>query len=92
LLDFRLYGHYLAYTGIGCGVASLSLFAPTIVQGLGHHGVQAQLYTVPPYAVAFACTMLAAYLSDRYQSRGIIAGSALAVSTLCFTILGEQIK
>ncbi|CAK1361079.1 putative transporter [Cercospora beticola] len=87
LLDLRMYGHYLAYTGIGCGVASLSLFAPTIIQGLGYRGLHAQLFTVPPYAVAYVCTMLAAYASDRYQMRGLIAGTSLACSTLCFIVL-----
>lgn len=89
LLDLRMYGHYLAYTGIGCGVASLSLFAPTIIQGLGYRGLHAQLFTVPPYAVAYLCTMIAAYASDRYQVRGLIAGPSLACSTLCFIILGK---
>ncbi|PPJ58882.1 hypothetical protein CBER1_04465 [Cercospora berteroae] len=73
LLDLSMYGHYLAYTGVGCGVASLSLFAPTIIQGLGYRGLHAQLFTVPPYAVAYVCTMLAAYASDRYEMRGLIA-------------------
>ncbi|KAF4462700.1 MFS transporter [Fusarium albosuccineum] len=88
LKDVRLYAHYLAYTGIGCGVASLSLFAPTIVLGLGFQGLRAQLFTVPPYAFAYFYTILFAYLSDRLQNRGLVAGATCTVGTICFLVLG----
>ncbi|EPE09366.1 mfs transporter [Ophiostoma piceae UAMH 11346] len=96
LLDGRMYMHYAAYGCAGCGVASLSLFAPTIVQGLGYGGLQAQLYTIPPYAAAYVFTIVCAYLSDRFMQRGIVAaGSSLlgAVSYVALaTIPGEHFK
>lgn len=88
LKDVRLYFHYLAYMGLGSGVASLSLFSPTIVQGLGYAGLNAQLYSVPPYAVAYVWTLIAAWLSDRQKTRGLVAGISFSVGAICFIILG----
>jgi len=48
LCDIRLYAHYLVYFSKSCPFSSLSLFAPTIVKGLGYSSFQAQLMTVPP--------------------------------------------
>ncbi|KAJ5404620.1 MFS transporter [Penicillium cosmopolitanum] len=87
LLDLRLYVHYLSYIGVGCLIGSLSLFAPTIVLGLGFEGLRAQLFTVPPYAAAFFSTVAAAFISDRLKMRGVIVGSSLAVCFISFLIL-----
>ncbi|KAH8173254.1 major facilitator superfamily protein [Sarocladium implicatum] len=87
LRDYRLYAHYLAYTGIGCLISSLSLFAPTIVQGLGFEGLRAQLFTVPPYAIAFACTLVAAFISDHFRVRGPIVATALLICSATFIAL-----
>lgn len=53
LLDWRLYGHYVIYFGVSVPFSSLSLFSPSIVAGLQYVDLQAQLMTVPPYAVAY---------------------------------------
>jgi MFS family permease len=53
LTDWRLYGHYAIYFAISTPFASLSLFTPSITSGLGYIDLQAQLMTVPPYAVAY---------------------------------------
>ena len=53
LRDWRLYGHYLIYFGVSVPFSSLSLFSPSIVAGLQYVDLQAQLMTVPPYAVAY---------------------------------------
>lgn len=89
LLDFRLYVHYFAYLFVGSGVASLSLFAPTIVAGLGYKDLDAQLYTVPPYAVAYVVTLVAAWISDRYKDRGIIAGTSFLAASVSYIISGK---
>ncbi|KGO73684.1 Major facilitator superfamily domain, general substrate transporter [Penicillium italicum] len=52
LTEWRLYAHYLVYFSISVPFSSLSLFTPTITAGLGYEALQAQLMTVPPYAVA----------------------------------------
>ncbi|RSM06216.1 hypothetical protein CEP52_005851 [Fusarium oligoseptatum] len=87
LLDLRLYAHYSAYLGIGCLIGSLSLFAPTIVLGLGFEGLRAQLFTVPPYAAAFLSTIAASIVSDRFNSRGLVVGFSLGICFISFLIL-----
>ena len=58
LLDWRLYLHYFVYISVSVPFSSISLFAPTIVSGLGYEGLRAQLFTVPPYAIAFVVSVL----------------------------------
>ena len=68
-------------------MASLSLFSPSLVQGLGYRDLSAQLYTIPPYVAAFGVTMIASFLSDRFQTRGIIAGASCAMGGIAFAVL-----
>lgn len=89
LLSARLYAHYLTYLSISAGVASLSLFAPTIIAGLGYTDLQAQLFTVPPYAVAYVVTLGLAWLSDRLKCRGAIACASQVMASVAFIIQGE---
>lgn len=49
---------------------SLALFLPTLINELGYRAIDAQLFTVPPYALACVCTLVSAYLSDRLNLRG----------------------
>ena len=41
---------------------------------------QAQLLTVPPYALSAVVLLIASYLSDHYQSRGIPISCAASLS------------
>ncbi|KAI6045741.1 major facilitator superfamily domain-containing protein [Pisolithus marmoratus] len=47
------------------------VFEPTIVAGLGYTGNQAQLMSVPPFALAFLVSVISAFVSDRYGCRGL---------------------
>jgi cyanate permease len=60
---------------------TLSLFLPTIISELGYTAAQAQLLTVPPYAVATILTIIIAILSEKYKRRApfIIASSTLSI-------------
>lgn len=75
---------------IGVGVSSLSLFAPTIVSGLGYKNLQAQLFTIPPYAVAYVVTLVLAMISDHKKTRGLVAGGCFLFGTIAFIIQGES--
>ncbi|CCG82405.1 putative MFS transporter [Taphrina deformans PYCC 5710] len=59
---------------------TLSLFLPTIIKNLGYSAANAQLLTVPPYALAFITTVLAAHYSFVFRVRAafIIAGCVFA--------------
>lgn len=65
--------HYFTYLCIGIGVSSLSLSAPTLVHGIGYTGLDAQLFTIPPYACAYVVTLIAAYVTDKYERCGSVA-------------------
>jgi len=84
LLDFRLYGHYLAFLGISCALASLPLFAPAINSGRGFAGMQAQLMAVPPFAVAAAVGVVAGATADRFNSRALHAAVLATVGAIGF--------
>ncbi|KAL2204758.1 MFS transporter [Sarocladium strictum] len=68
----RLYIHYLIFFLAGPPFSSLSLFTPSITAGLGFKDLEAQLMTVPPYASAYVCMIIAAIVADRYNARGIV--------------------
>ncbi|CAK7566707.1 MAG: hypothetical protein SEPTF4163_004659 [Sporothrix epigloea] len=96
LLDGRMWLHYVIYGCAGCGVASLSLFQPTIVQGLGYADLKAQLYTVPPYAAAYVYALSASYISDKTRQRGLVAGFSFLIGLVSYIVLatlpGESFK
>ncbi|PLB46141.1 MFS general substrate transporter [Aspergillus steynii IBT 23096] len=71
LTDWRLYGHYLIYLAISCPFSSLSLFSPSIIKGLGYEDLNAQLMTVPPYAVAYVIQILTSYSADHFNARAL---------------------
>ncbi|KAF2501237.1 putative MFS transporter [Lophium mytilinum] len=71
LTDWRLYAHYAIYFGISTPFSSLSLFTPSITSGLNYKGLQAQLMTVPPYAVAYVVTLLVSWSADHFNARAL---------------------
>ena len=88
LRDWRLYAHYLAYIAISVPFSSMSLFSPTIVAGLGYAGLDAQLFTVPPYAIAFVVTVAVAWVSDRYEVRSLGTSISMFIAGACFIVEG----
>ncbi|OBT72679.1 hypothetical protein VF21_08564 [Pseudogymnoascus sp. 05NY08] len=74
-----LYG--LAFHTLSLPLYTLSLFLPTIIKALGYTAVQAQLMTVPPYAVATVLTVLVAVASEKAKRRApfIIGSSVVAI-------------
>lgn len=81
--------HYSTYLAAGSGATSLSLFSPIIVAGLGYRDLQAQLFTVPPYAVAYVVTLRVALWSDSRHMRGLFACAGFSTAAISFLILGE---
>ncbi|KAI0600336.1 major facilitator superfamily domain-containing protein [Biscogniauxia sp. FL1348] len=79
LADWRLYGHYAIYFAVSLPFSSLSLFTPSIVAGLGYHDLEAQLMTVPPWAVAYVISILNSWSGDRFNARGFHCAGAAAI-------------
>lgn len=84
LVDWRLYIHYLIYFFMSVSFSSLSLFTPSITNGLGYSSITAQLMTVPPWAAAYIFTLLVAFTSDRYNARSIHSALSMLVSAAGF--------
>lgn len=60
---------------------TLSLFLPTIIAALGYKAAEAQLLTVPPYAVATVLTIITALLSEKTHRRApfVLCTTSLAI-------------
>ena len=73
-----LYG--LGFHTMSLPLYTLSLFLPTIIKELGYTAAQAQLLTVPPYAVATILTLTVAVASEKLKLRApfIMGSSSLA--------------
>ncbi|KAK8063404.1 MFS transporter-like protein [Apiospora saccharicola] len=84
LCDWRLWGHYLVYFGISTPFSSLSLFTPSITAGLGFKDLEAQLMTVPPYAVAYVVQILTSYSADYFNARGLHSAILATIGAIGF--------
>lgn len=84
ILDLRLWFHYVIYFGISCPFSSLGLFTPSITEGLGYEDLQAQLMTVPPYAVAYVVQILVSWSADHFNSRALHSSIAATVGAAGF--------
>ena len=90
LLDWRLYLHYATCISYSVAFSSLSLFTPTIVAGLNFQGLSAQLFTVPPYAIAFVVTVFIAWQSDKRGMRSYAAFWCFAIAGISFLVQGDH--
>ena len=80
-----LYG--LGFHTMSLPLYTLSLFLPTIIKELGYTAAQAQLLSVPPYAVATVLTLCVAVASEKTKMRApFIMGSA-SVAAIGYIIL-----
>lgn len=70
----------------GTSLFGLANFAPSIVKSMGYAGTKLQLFTVPPFAIAFFATMVSAYAADRYRARGITAICTSLISVAGFAL------
>lgn len=81
LSDPKVWLYGLGFHTMSLPLYTLSLFLPTIIKELGYTAAQAQLLTVPPYAVAFILTLSLAVASEKLTRRApfIMGSSALAI-------------
>lgn len=68
-------------------LASLGGFFPTIIKSLGYTNTDAQLFTVPPYAVAFVAMMFINAASDRMRIRGPFVAGVFSLNVVGFAVL-----
>ncbi|KAJ3899635.1 major facilitator superfamily domain-containing protein [Lentinula edodes] len=63
----------IAFFCSGTILYGLAYFSPSIIQSLGYTAANAQLMSVPPFAVACVVSVIASFISDRYRCRGIVS-------------------
>ena len=77
LRDPKVWLYGLGFHTMSLPLYTLSLFLPIIIKALGYTAAQAQLLTVPPYAVATVLTISVAVASEKTKIRApFIMGSA----------------
>ncbi|KAB8232409.1 allantoate permease family MFS transporter [Aspergillus alliaceus] len=80
-----LYG--LGFHTMSLPMYTLSLFLPTIIKELGYTAAEAQLLSVPPYAVAFVLTITVAVFSERSRRRAPFIMGSTALACIGYIIL-----
>ncbi|KAF7588141.1 hypothetical protein BBP40_006141 [Aspergillus hancockii] len=83
--DWRTWMFVIGYMVI-VGASTLSYFYPTLVEGLFGDAstMRINFLTIPIYAVAFVCTGITAYFSDKFPLwRGVIVACWLMFSLAC---------
>jgi len=76
--------------GIATSSYSTTFFIPTILNEFGYTPAQAQLRTIPIYAVCTAAALLTAYLSDRLRHRYAFTIVGVLVATIGYIMLLRQ--
>ena len=85
-----LYG--LGFHTMSLPLYTLSLFLPTIIKELGYTAAQAQLLTVPPYAVATVLTLTVAIASEKLKIRAPFIMGASSLAAVGYIILLSSTK
>ncbi|KAL8809274.1 MAG: hypothetical protein Q9200_003564 [Gallowayella weberi] len=78
------------YTGSAENGYSGFFFTPTILKQLGWTSVKAQLYSIPPYAMAAVAVVIVAYASDRLRHRYTFIILGICINTIGYSILLAQ--
>ncbi|KAM5380884.1 hypothetical protein ACJZ2D_003408 [Fusarium nematophilum] len=87
VLDYKNYVHAIMHFCCNFSFAALSNFLPTIVNSMGYDSITAQGLTAPAYFTAFLLCILAAFVSDRYGSRGFIVAGFGAMGAVGYGLL-----
>ena len=81
--DYKVIVAGFMYFGLIVPAYGYAYFAPGIILGYGYSPIEAQLHSVPPWAVAFGFCMIIATLSDATRHR-----FGYAIFCICIAIAG----
>ncbi|KAL1959520.1 hypothetical protein VTO42DRAFT_1965 [Malbranchea cinnamomea] len=92
LRDWKTYTSMIIYSGCDGCLYAFSLFIPTIINELGYTSTEAQLLSVPPYAVAAIVTVIIGAVADRTRQRGLcnIFVSFIGIAGFCMLIAANS--
>ncbi|KAH0843473.1 hypothetical protein FOPE_08711 [Fonsecaea pedrosoi] len=85
--DPKSYMFAIINAGVALGIASVGNFLPTFVKSFGYSADKAQLFTVIPYACASVFLIAVCFLSDKYNTKGLLLVFTLSVSCVGYIIL-----
>ncbi|KAF3761434.1 MFS general substrate transporter [Cryphonectria parasitica EP155] len=77
----------LMYFSCNVAFASLPVFLPAVLTGMGFTSVNAQGLTAPPYFLAFLVCIASTWLGDRTQQRGLLITLLSAVGCTGYILL-----
>ncbi|OKL59804.1 hypothetical protein UA08_04950 [Talaromyces atroroseus] len=89
IFSLQLFFTGTVYFSICCALFSFSLFLPSIIQSLGYTANEAQLLSVPPYAVASVVGVGVAFLSDRMRVRGKLILVSLPLAIIGYALIAR---
>jgi predicted MFS family arabinose efflux permease len=87
LSDHRVLIGGFMYFGLIVPAYSYAYFAPGIIHGYGYDAIRTQLFSVPPWAVAFVFSMIVATVSDKARHRFSFAITCICISIAALTVL-----
>ncbi|KAL1963465.1 hypothetical protein VTN77DRAFT_8366 [Rasamsonia byssochlamydoides] len=90
--DPKVYLYMFAWMGQALPLYTVTLFLPTIIANLGYTAADAQLLTVPPYAVATVIAIAVALLSERYNIRAPFIVGSCVVAILGYILLLSDLR
>lgn len=75
------------YFSANVSYASLPLFLPTVLEGMGYSGINAQGLSALPNLAAFFAAITMAWIADRTRQRGIMLTVSGFVADVGYVIL-----
>ncbi|KAI5918373.1 major facilitator superfamily domain-containing protein [Camillea tinctor] len=91
LRDWKIWLGALVYMGVGITGYSVTFFMPTILLEFGWTAVDAQVHTIPVYAVSAVAMLTVAWLSDRLRHRyGFIMLGCVISTAGCIILLVQD--
>lgn len=92
LKDWKIWAAVLIYIGAEENSSSVVAFQPTVLAGLGYTASEAQIHTIPVYAVAWAVSMTCAVFADRLRQRYVFGMFGFFLTTIGLAIEIAQPK
>ncbi|KAH8886029.1 permease of the major facilitator superfamily [Thozetella sp. PMI_491] len=88
VLDWKIWICVLSYIGAEENAASVLAFQPSILKGLGYTATEAQIHTIPIWAVSFCSSFIFAWLSEHLQQRYLFGmfGSLVSLTGLAIEL------
>lgn len=90
--DWKIWAAVLIYIGAEENSSSVIAFQPTVLAGLGYTSSEAQVHTIPVYAVAWVVSITCAVLADRLRQRYVFGMFGFILSTIGLAIEIAQPK